>query len=166
MTGRPTFNYENDLNKPIRAGGIILFKRVNNEFQILLIKKIIGGEARYEDIGGKTEFIDLDEVDTVAREVKEETNDMINEKIIKKQIINSKSSYNFKSKYILYFIKANKYEKKLNSDNFGILENHDIIERTIHWVSLRLILENQINIHPRLYLMINDIKNFFVDLII
>jgi hypothetical protein len=27
---RPTFSYNNDNTKPIRAGGVILYKRINN----------------------------------------------------------------------------------------------------------------------------------------
>ena len=39
---RPTFSYNNDNTKPIRAGGVILYKRTNNNIiEILLIKKLI-----------------------------------------------------------------------------------------------------------------------------
>ena len=159
---RPTFNYKNDITKPVRAGGVILYKRINNDIFILLIKKIIGETDRYEDIGGKTDIIDKDEFDTISRETQEETNCIINQKIIKNQIINSnKSIYSFKSKYLLYFIKANKYEKKLTTEQFGFTENHDSIERTVHWVNIKLIIENKINLHPRLKLMGDELKDMF-----
>ena len=156
---RPTFNYKNEITKPVRAGGVILYKRTNNDIFILLIKK--NGE-RYEDIGGKTDMVDKDEFDTISREVQEETNSIINQKIIKNQIINSnKSIYSFKSKYLLYFIKANKYEKKLTTEQFGTSENHDSIERTIHWINIKMIIENKINLHPRLKLMGDELKVVF-----
>jgi hypothetical protein len=63
-------------------------------------------------------ILDINEFDTVSREVNEETNFVINQKIIKKQLDNNKSIYNYKSKYVLYFVKANKYERKLTSEKF------------------------------------------------
>ena len=79
-----------------------------------------------------------------------------------RQIINSnKSIYSFKSKYLLYFIKANKYEKKLTTEQFGTSENHDSIERTIHWINIKMIIENKINLHPRLKLMGDELKVVF-----
>jgi len=52
----PTFSYNNDNTKPIRAGGVILYKRTNNNnIEILLIKKLIGNIYQYEDIRGKTD---------------------------------------------------------------------------------------------------------------
>lgn len=151
---RPTFDYKNDTNKPIRAGGVIIYRKFNNEIELLLIKKL----NRYEDIGGKTDIKDINEFDTVSREVKEETNFVINQKIIKKQLDNNKSIYNYKSKYVLYFVKANKYERKLTSEKFGECENFDSIERTIHWVNIKLILNDELILHPRLYCMYNDLK--------
>lgn len=155
---RPTFNYLNDNNMPIRAGGVIIYRKINNQIEFLLIKKLIGNIERYEDIGGKTDKNDTNEFDTIARETSEETNSIINEQIIKKQLTYSKSCYNLKSKYVLYFIKANKYEKKLKSAVFGDIETHDSIHRTIEWVNSKLIIDKMIILHPRLLLMINDIK--------
>ena len=159
---RPTFNYKNEIAKPIRAGGVIIYKKINNDIFLLLIKKNIDFFERFEDIGGKTDVVDTDEFDTISREVQEETNFIINQKIIKNQIINSnKSIYSFKSKYLLFFVKANKYEKKLITEQFGNAENHDSIERTIHWINIKLIINNNINLHPRLKLMGDELKNMF-----
>ena len=36
---RPTFYYNNDETKPIRAGGVIIYREINNKIQFLLIKK-------------------------------------------------------------------------------------------------------------------------------
>jgi len=161
---RPTFNYLNDANMPIRAGGVIIYRKINNQIELLLIKKLISNIERFEDIGGKTDKNDINELDTIARETCEETNSIIDEKIIKKQLKYSKSCYNLKSKYVLYFIKANKYEKKLTSTVFGNIETHDSIHRTIEWVNSKLIIDKMINLHPRLLLMINDIKKYILNL--
>jgi len=157
---RPTFSYNNDNTKPIRAGGVILYKRTNNNnIEILLIKKIIGNISQYEDIGGKTDSLDSNILDTISRETEEETNNVINKNIIKNQLINSKLIYSYKSKYVVAFVKANKYERKLNSDLFGTEETHDKIIRTIHWVNINEILENKICLHPRLRMMIKELKD-------
>lgn len=161
---RPTFSYLNDNNMPIRAGGVIIYRKINNQIEFLLIKKLIGNIERYEDIGGKTDKNDTNEFDTIARETCEETNSIINEQIIKKQLEYSKSCYNLKSKYVLYFIKANKYEKKLKSHFFGDIEIHDSINRTIEWVNTKMIIDKIITLHPRLLLMINDIKKHILNL--
>ena len=161
---RPTFNYLNNNNMPIRAGGVIIYRKINNHIEFLLIKKLIGNVERYEDIGGKTDKNDTTEFDTIARETCEETNSIINEQIIKKQLEYSKSCYNLKSKYVLYFIKANKYEKKLKSHFFGDVETHDSINRTIEWVNTKMIIDKMITLHPRLLLMINDIKKHIFNL--
>jgi len=158
---RPTFYYKNNKNKPIRAGGVIIYRKNNNETEVLLIKKIKNDLENYEDIGGKTSYEDTSILDTVSREVSEETNYIINKNIIKKQInqYKYKSIYNIKSKYILYFIKANSYERLLESENFGNLEIYDKIERTIVWVNVNEIINKEISIHPRLILedLINNI---------
>jgi len=161
---RPTFSYLKDNNKPIRAGGVIIYRKINNQIEFLLIKKLIGNIERYEDIGGKTDKEDIDELDTIARETFEETNNIISQSIIKKQLEFSKSCYNLKSKYVLYFIKANKYEKKLKAEIFGNVELHDSIHRTIEWVNSKLIIDKIINLHPRLILMIHDIKKYILNL--
>jgi hypothetical protein len=68
----PTFSYNNDNTKPIRAGGVILYKRTNNNnIEILLIKKLIGNIYQYEDIGGKTDSLDSNILDTISREAEE-----------------------------------------------------------------------------------------------
>ena len=161
---RPTFSYKNDVTKPVRAGGVIIYRKFNKEVEILLINKLIGDVNRYEDIGGKTDTVDIHEFDTISREVFEETNSKINKNIIKNQIKNSKSIYSAKSKYSLYFIKANKYERKLKSEDFGDSENHDSIVRTIHWVNIKKITNEEISLHPRLKLMLDELKEMLLQL--
>ena len=109
---RPTFLFNNDITKPIKAGGVLIYKKHNKQIKVLMIKTSYKDIDRYEDIGGKTDHIDANELDTVSREVNEETNLIISEQIIKQQLqdINNKCLYIAHGKYILYFIHANSYE--------------------------------------------------------
>ena len=75
---RPTFYYDNDEFKPIRAGGIIIYKIENNSIKLLLIRTNYNNKEMYEDIGGKTDSNDISFLNTISREVGEETNYVIN----------------------------------------------------------------------------------------
>jgi 8-oxo-dGTP pyrophosphatase MutT (NUDIX family) len=146
--GRPTFYYNDNLNMQIRAGGVIIYRFEKDKIQFLMIKKLINNT--YEDIGGKTDIIDISELDTISREVEEETNLIINSLIIKNQCMKSKSKYIPNSKYLLFLVKGNIYEKRLKSEYFGNLEIKDNINRIIEWVNLSDILEYKIKLHPRI----------------
>lgn len=147
---RPTFYYDNDNTKPIRAGGVIIYRKINNKIQFLLIKKKYNDIERYEDIGGKTDINDITSYDTIAREVSEETNSVINEGIMKYQLSKSSNIYVPYSKYLLYLVQANVYERNLKSNYFGNKEIHDDINRTIVWVDIDNYLDNKLNFNPRI----------------
>jgi len=156
---RPTFYYNEDKNMPIRASGCLIYKIYNNEIKFLMIKKT--HDEKYEDIGGKTDINDITEFDTISREVEEETNMVIDKNIIKYQLSRSKSVYISNSKYILYLIEANSYERNLKSKYFGRKEIKDNINRTVEWIGIENIIENKLNFNPRIA---NDIlKNFLKD---
>ena len=149
-TDRPTFYYDNDNTKPIRAGGVIIYREINNRIDFLLIKKKHNGIERYEDIGGKTDINDINEYDTIAREVFEETNSIINQDVIKYQLSKSSNIYVPYSKYLLYLVEANVYEKNLKPIYFGDKEIHDDINRTIVWIDINSFLDNKLNFNPRM----------------
>ena len=149
MNDRKTFYYMDDPTKPIRAGGILLFNQRKSKIELLMIKKT--HQLTYEDIGGKTSIYDNDIYETISREVSEETNNLINPNIIKKQILSSKCLYMSHAKYLLIIIKANHYEKKLKEKDFGDKETHDDIDRTIEWVNLNDFLDNKLKVNPRLH---------------
>lgn len=161
---RPTFLFNNDVTKPIKAGGVLIYKKHNKQIKVLMIKTSNRNIDRYEDIGGKTDYIDATELDTVSREVNEETNLIINEQLIKQQLQNSNSKciYIAHGKYILYFIHANSYESGLTKECFGDKELHDNIPRTIDWVNIETIINNKLNIHPRL--CANEFKDALKDI--
>jgi hypothetical protein len=158
---RPTFYFEDDKTKPIRAGGVLIYKFVDDQIKLLMIKTNYNDEIRFEDIGGKTDINDVTEFDTVSREVSEETNLIINQQIIKYQLKNSTSIYIPNSKYILYLVEANLYERNLKSNYFGNKEIYDDIKRTIHWINLETYLNNKVKIHPRI--CSNDVKEIIYD---
>jgi 8-oxo-dGTP pyrophosphatase MutT (NUDIX family) len=147
---RPTFYYNNDETKPIRAGGVIIYREINNKIQFLLIKKCYNNIDRYEDIGGKTDVNDITQYDTIAREVSEETNLVINQNVLKYQLSKSSNIYVPYSKYLLYLVEANVYERNLKPKYFGDKEIHDDIDRTIVWVDIDSYLDNKLNFNPRM----------------
>jgi len=161
---RPTFLFNNEINKPIKAGGVLIYKKCNRQIKVLMIRTSYKDIDRYEDIGGKTDFNDTNELDTVSREVNEETNLIISGQIIKQQLSNnnSKCIYIAHGKYILYFIHANSYESELTSECFGNKELHDNIPRIIDWVNIETIINNKLNIHPRL--CANEFKDALKDI--
>ena len=160
---RPTFYYDNDEFKPIRAGGIIIYKIENNSIKLLLIRTNYNNKEMYEDIGGKTDSNDISFLNTISREVGEETNYVINPDIITYQLHSADSIYIPHGKYLLYIIRANNYERKLTSTHFGDKETHDNIDRTIEWVNLDDYINHTKNFNPRLHN--NDLKKYFLNLI-
>ncbi len=155
---RPTFYFNNDSKKPIRAGGILYFKRVNGKIFFLLIFNPWEKCKCFEDIGGKTDIVDLTIQDTISREVYEETNNLIEINLTKKLMENHESHYIENSKYNLYLIEASEDIKKLNKHDFGLVENHTGWERTIEWIPQENI--KKIKLHKRLI----DIKKILLEL--
>jgi 8-oxo-dGTP pyrophosphatase MutT (NUDIX family) len=146
----------NDFTKPIRAGGVLLFNNKKSKIKLLMIKKTY--QLMYEDIGGKTSSFDDDIYETISREVSEETNNLINSEIIKKQLCKGKCFYIPHAKYLLIIVKSNSYERKLTDKDFGDKEIHDDINRTIEWINLNDFLENKLNFNPRLHS--NELKEY------
>jgi len=149
MDTRPTFYYKNDQTKPIRAGGVLFFNYKKSNIELLMIKK--SSNLKYEDIGGKTSESDKDIYETIAREVSEETNNVINFTIIQKQLHLAKCIYIPHAKYLLFIVKANSFERKLKASHFGNKEIHDDIDRTIEWVNFDDFLDNKLNTNTRLH---------------
>jgi hypothetical protein len=141
MDQRKTFYIDDDKSKPLRAGGVIIYRETeDNNIDLLLIFS----RGLYEDIGGRTDNEDEDIYDTVAREVDEETNHVIVYDSIKARLSTAKYVYCSKSKYIIFLVKATKKEAALESEVFGEIEVHDNIKRTITWISLNTVLESSV----------------------
>lgn len=130
MSDRPTFDYD---GKPVRAAGLLIWTRYNGRIH-RLFRKING---KFEDIGGKTDSQDESYIDTMIREVIEETNGKLFSeyhtaedcaKILQELVEKSwpeDIEYNPKSKYILYKIKVNPTILDQNMKRFGLSEETD-----------------------------------------
>lgn len=138
---RKTFYLDDDDEKPLRAGGVIIYK-YDKESNIELL--LISSRGQYEDIGGCTDNIDEDIFETVSREVEEETNEVITYGEIIKRLHDATYVYSKSSKYIIYIVQATDEETNLESSEFGNKEIHDDISRTISWVPLSTILDKDI----------------------
>jgi 8-oxo-dGTP pyrophosphatase MutT (NUDIX family) len=132
-------------NNIIKAGGILLYRKTENNIHLLLIKS----RGKYEDIGGRVDKHDKTIYDTVVREAIEETNGVLNNISIFDRIKDSEYIYNAKSKYALFIIEATDTECKLESEIFGDKEIHDNIMRNILWVPvdnfIKCIKLNEVN---------------------
>jgi hypothetical protein len=156
---RPTFYFNSDNSKPIRAGGILFYKIINNEPYFLMIDNTYS--KCIEDIGGKTDFNDKSINNTIIREVDEETNSLINKKCIYSVLFkNSKKFYCEYSKYMLYLVKADEYISNLTTESFGDIEKHTGFDRKIYWYSRDEIKKAKLN--PRLN--IKELSHFISNL--
>lgn len=134
---RPTFYFNNDITKPIRAGGLILYRFNNNSMELLLEES----RGIIEDIGGKSDYEDKDIYEMIAREVDEESNNVLDKKDIYLRLVNANNYvYIEKSKYIVFLLEANMKENILDKKDFGNKEFHDNIDRKIKWMKLNVFL--------------------------
>jgi len=67
---RPTFEYE---NKPVKAAGLLVWTESKGKKWTLFRKY----KGKWSDMGGKTDAVDNNIIDTVVREVCEETNNSL-----------------------------------------------------------------------------------------
>jgi len=142
---RPVFNIRSndDEDVVVSAGGVILYRINNNQLELLMMTN----RGKYEDLGGTTDNRDKDIYDTIAREVWEESNELIDEKSIRSRIeamaLEKDMIISKTSKYVLFIMKANSSEKKLTSEQFGDREIHDDIPRTVDWISIDEFLKKE-----------------------
>lgn len=134
-----TIKYD-DENVIVSAGGTILYRINNNQLELLLMTN----RGKYEDLGGTADLTDIDIYHTVAREVFEESNGLINYNDILSRIKKSNFIVSKTSKYILFIIPANADEINLKTEDFGDREIHDNIPRTISWVPLSEFLNKNV----------------------
>ena len=140
MVDRPTFDYE---GQPVRAFGILLWTRKNNQIH-RLFRKI---KNKYEDIGGKTDVKDSSAKDTAIRETVEETDGKLFSEThtrdqcaaILRELVDKVSpedmEYNKISKYLLYRIEVEPDILDLSMKRFGLSEETDwgTLEHYYQW---------------------------------
>ena len=145
---RPTFHYRFARSKPIRAGGVLYYKKVGDSIKLLLIKR--DDKDYYEDVGGKTSPEDKNVFDTVSREVDEETNKKMSYNVVMDQIKKAPSIYVKNCKYILFLVEATPEQQLFTTEDFSNLETHENISRTIHWVDVSIYMDNKHEFNPRM----------------
>jgi hypothetical protein len=164
INNRKIFYLDDDKNKPIMAGGVIIYRILENgDLELLLIDSI----RNFEDLGGKTSESDKNIFETVTREAFEESNEILNKIKIRTRIKKAEYVYTKKNKYIVYIIKATNNEKNLVSKEFGNKEYHDNIIRKIKWVNFNYlkkkeIFNNKLNWrikNGKLFSMLDNIQN-------
>jgi hypothetical protein len=119
---RKVFNIEGNI---VSAGGIIYYQ--NNK--LLMIRS----RGKLEDFGGCVDTNDKNIWDTISREASEESNNIFKKAKVYNLINNKKPVINKASKYALLFVRT---KKKYVAEDFGSIELHDNIARTVEWVNI------------------------------
>ncbi len=118
----------------ISACGILFFRNGADGKELLLITYTDPFRTKLDDFGGKIDETDDSVMAGMIRETTEETNGVINEKIISNVLSKSPPNifYTQQSKYYLYIIEvSNDFFPDTNV--FGNFENVDKKSRTVAW---------------------------------
>lgn len=122
----------------ISACGCLFYQNTSDGKKLLLISYQDPNWPNLDDFGGRIDDDDKSVFSAIVRETTEETNNIINDSIIKKEINNRynkgeyKVFYNKKSKYYVTLIEVDNTFFP-NSNIFGKIEKHDNINRVINW---------------------------------
>ena len=91
--------------KSISACGVLFYKVINNRVNLLLIN--YPEREHFDDFGGKIDITDESLFHAMAREVKEESNNLITIDYLKTVIDkDTKTFYNKRSKYYIWLVKV------------------------------------------------------------
>jgi len=126
-----TLYLNDDSSKPVTAAGVLFYKKVGKNLMLL----VIDNQGKYEDIGGKIDSNDTNILTAVCREIEEETNAKIKSENVLERLRTSHHVYVPRSKYLIYLLEANDYEKELKKEDFGDCEENNGSIRTIGWIS-------------------------------
>ena len=134
--------------RAISAGGCLFYKTGTDPrglVQLLLIRYTNPDYPSLDDLGGKTDLEDRSILETIYREVEEETNNLITRERIFNALLPKASSvdgtiapssvssfYNERSKYYLLLIRVDE-DFFPDTTVFGVREHSDDIGRTIDW---------------------------------
>lgn len=134
------FNNKNNIYyNTISAAGCLIYKIINDQLYLLLIKYYNQAWVELDDFGGKIDIDDENIFDTISRELLEETNNIIDYNTIAhyKNI----HFYNRNSKYYNILIQVN---QDFHNDTtvFGNLEIHDNLYRFVKWYNYKDVKNN------------------------
>lgn len=142
---RPTFYFNGDKSKPIRAGGVLLYKRVEDTTKFLFIYDV--DKKRYEDFGGKSDPDDATYQIMCAREAEEESNGIFQQDNLISRMVDG--TY-ISCKYVVFLIET---DVDYNPADFGEYELHENHHRTVHWIDFKTVTKSswyKKNLHIRL----------------
>lgn len=132
-------------SKPVKACGIIIVQYAEEPY-FLLQKR---GKL-YEDFGGKVEWSDQSVFDTMVREALEESNHRFDASSLYQRLLTTPFFYyHKKANYLYAVIQATEEEVYLIDQDFGEVENHQQVERSVAWIPMSQISFG--NVHPRLH---------------
>lgn len=150
MPTRPTFYHD---EKPIRAGGCLFYVVKNGKREFLLRKC-----KHWSDVGGKTDNTDMSIMDTIVREVAEETNfSLLSDKHSEAEAIEALYSllntadeayYGEKSKYLTILCEVPNEVRDLPMTRFGLREGTDKMGHYYKWTDVEDVKRHAL--HPRL----------------
>ena len=154
------FFYKNDINCPVKAAGVIFTRKGIRRNSILMQE--LTTKHYIQDFGGKVDNKDVNLLETVSRELFEESNASIYYKNTKKflSIIQLKRLISNHKYYILY-LKQSKYllffvnfpnTTMVNFKVSGKYELLDMISRTVKWIPMKdfFDIQKENGLHARL----------------
>jgi predicted NUDIX family NTP pyrophosphohydrolase len=155
---RKTFYLNSDESKPVTSAGVLLYRYIKGNMEVLMAD----ARGTFEDLGGIVDTKDKDIMSTATREAFEESNGLINKRKLKSRIKTAPFVYVEKMKYVVYIVKANNDEKNLTMADFGKIEVHDNIPRTIQWFPVNKIIFDKLNWrikNRKIFDTLKEIKN-------
>jgi hypothetical protein len=132
---RPTFYFDNDARKPVRAGGVIFYKRDKYLRPLFLMQQPYILTANLdvkplEDFGGKTDPTDTSFGNMIRRECIEESNGILMNEPGLKKLEEMVPIYSKKGKYLVYFIEV---QSDYDPVEFGSIEFGNNTPRLVKW---------------------------------
>ena len=153
------FYFMDDNNNEILAAGLLPYrfnKKINN-YEFLMIKYFKNDIPYYSDFGGSVDKNDMDIYMTIARETDEESNGIFIRDEIYENLHHGIFLLNTRSKYLVVICSINYItKKKIDGIMFGDMEIHDNIKRTVEWISLAQLLDNDFKNHLNYRLRFHD----------
>ena len=127
---RPTFQYK---GRPVRAAGILFVCTLNGK-RLRLMRRYKG---KWQDIGGKTEQVDANYIETAIRETCEETNGQLfggadcRERLTELLKSPVQLQYNQKCKYVMITCELDVKILKESMERFGLSEG--AVKHSFKW---------------------------------
>jgi 8-oxo-dGTP pyrophosphatase MutT (NUDIX family) len=149
VDGVPTMKYsfKTSDRRNVSAVGVLFYSPKNKSFLMQSVPDEKSGEIRLTDFGGKVDAKDKTFIDSLRREVAEETNRVFPPEY--NFLLNPGHIYIEKGKYLLMLCQAPQELESKDLSQFGTSEDGSSINRTVEWVSVEDFLRAT-NLHLRL----------------